>query len=194
MPDRDVETIRDLIYYQYAKIIARSAFSMTDGKEAKKQHYGFIKKTFLELKKGVKSWSEITREDWQFVKSEKKCIYCGTKSDLHKEHIIPRSLRIKPECRTCDKIQGIHNQVWACKQCNSSKGTKGLYEFYRAKYPNEKKFYDLIPPLLEKKYLKTIYNCHECAQTIDKGDIDGDGEISVLDIDFILHWTSPNSG
>jgi 5-methylcytosine-specific restriction endonuclease McrA len=194
MPDRDVKTIRDLIYYQYAKIIARRAFSMPDGKEAKKQHYGFIKKTFLELKNGTKSWSEITREDWQFVKSEKKCIYCGTKSDLHKEHIIPRSLRIKPECRTCDKIQGIHNQVWACKQCNSSKGTKGLYEFYRAKYPNEKKFYDLIPPLLEKKYLKTIYNCHECAQTIDKGDIDGDGEISVLDIDFILHWTSPNSG
>jgi len=194
MPDRDVKTIRDLIYYQYAKIIARRAFSMPDGKEAKKQHYGFIKKTFLELKNGTKSWSEITREDWQFVESEKKCIYCGTESDLHKEHIIPRSLRIKPECGTCDKIHGIHNQVWACKQCNSSKGTKGLYEFYKAKYPNEKKFYDLIPPLLEKKYLKTIYNCHECARTIDKGDIDGDGKISVLDIDFILHWTSPNSG
>ena len=28
MPDRDVRTIRDLIYYQYAKIIARSAFSV----------------------------------------------------------------------------------------------------------------------------------------------------------------------
>lgn len=34
MPDRDVKTIRDLIYYQYAKIIARRAFSMPDGKEA----------------------------------------------------------------------------------------------------------------------------------------------------------------
>jgi len=54
MPDRDVKTIRDLIYYQYAKIIARRAFSMPDGKEAKKQHYGFIKKTFLELKNGTK--------------------------------------------------------------------------------------------------------------------------------------------
>ena len=36
MPDRGVRTIRDLIYYQYAKIIARRAFSMPDGKEAKK--------------------------------------------------------------------------------------------------------------------------------------------------------------
>jgi hypothetical protein len=46
---------------------------------------------------------------------------------------------------------------------------------------------DLIPPLLEKKYLKTIYNCHECAKTLNKGDMNGDEEIYVLDIDFILH-------
>ena len=29
MPDRDVTTIRDLIYYQYAKITARSTFSVS---------------------------------------------------------------------------------------------------------------------------------------------------------------------
>jgi hypothetical protein len=42
MPDRDVKTIRDLIYYQYAKIIARRAFGAADGKEAKKYNYGFV--------------------------------------------------------------------------------------------------------------------------------------------------------
>jgi hypothetical protein len=31
MPDRDVETIQDLIYYQYAKITARKAFGMATG-------------------------------------------------------------------------------------------------------------------------------------------------------------------
>ena len=31
MPDRDVTTIGDLIYYQYAKIIAKSAFGVPDG-------------------------------------------------------------------------------------------------------------------------------------------------------------------
>jgi len=30
MPDRDVKTIQDLIYYQYAKIIARRAFGAAD--------------------------------------------------------------------------------------------------------------------------------------------------------------------
>jgi len=64
MPDREVEAIRDLIFCQYAKIIAKRAFNSSDGKEAKRKHYGFIKKTFRELKSGTKSWSGITREDW----------------------------------------------------------------------------------------------------------------------------------
>ena len=49
LPDRDVRTIRDLIRYQYAKIIARSAFSVPDGATTKGNYYGFIKQTFREL-------------------------------------------------------------------------------------------------------------------------------------------------
>jgi len=49
MPDRDVTTIKERIYYQYAKIIARSAFSVPDSTAAKVNHYGFIKQTFREL-------------------------------------------------------------------------------------------------------------------------------------------------
>ena len=187
MPDKDVKTIKDLIFYQYAKIITRSAFKVINGKEAKNIHYGFVKKTFLELRDSIKSWSEITREDWQFIQSEKKCIYCGVEDDIHKEHIVPKSLLVKPGCKTCKTIHQIHNQIWACRKCNSIKGTRGLYEFFKFRFPNEKKFYDIIPPLLEKKYLKTIYHCHECAGTLDKGDLNGDKELTVLDIDFILH-------
>jgi hypothetical protein len=66
------------------------------------------------------------------------------------------------------------------------KSAKGLYQFFKYKFPADRKFYDLIPPLLEKKYLKTIYNCHSCAGTLDGGDINGDGELTVLDIDHIM--------
>ena len=182
-----IKTIQDLIFYQYAKIIARSAFQVANGKSAKQDHFGFIREVFQDLKSGRKTWSEITREDRQFVEAEKKCVYCGSIENLHWEHIIPRSLSIRPECRTCSSIQGISNQIWACRKCNLLKGTMGLYQFFKLKYPNEKKFYDFIPSLLEKKYLKTIYNCHECAQTLKKEDIDGDGKLTVLDIDFIIH-------
>ena len=40
MPDRDVTTVKDLIYYQYAKIITRSAGHAPDGTAAKDDHYG----------------------------------------------------------------------------------------------------------------------------------------------------------
>ena len=39
MPDRDVATIRDLIYCQYATIIAKSAFAASDGESGLK-HWG----------------------------------------------------------------------------------------------------------------------------------------------------------
>jgi hypothetical protein len=48
LPDRDVRTVRDLIYYQYAKIIMRSALHAPDGAAAKGNYYGFIKQTFRE--------------------------------------------------------------------------------------------------------------------------------------------------
>lgn len=186
MPDRDVKTIRDQIYFQYAKIIACSAFHCANGKEAKKKCYGFIKETFRDLKSGKKKWSDIVREDWQLVEADKRCVYCGSEKDLHKEHLVPKSLKIKPNCDSCETIQGIHNQVWACEDCNSSKHDNGLYEFFKQRNPKEKKFYDIVSPLAEKKYLKTIHNCHECAGTLDKGALIGD-EISVLDIDFVVH-------
>ena len=187
MPDRDVSTLCDVINYQYAKIIACSAFRCENGFEAKKKHYGFIKNTFRNLSTGKKSWTDIEREDWQLVESDKECAYCGSLSVLAREHTVPGSLLINERCPTCDTIQSIHNKVWACKSCNSQKGTEGLYSFYRKKLSMEKKFFDYIPPLVEKKYLKTVYQCiSRCTHFLNSGDIDGDGILTVLDIDFVM--------
>jgi hypothetical protein len=186
MPDRDVHTVRDVIYFQYSKIIAKAAFKLSDGREAKKSAYGFIKNTFRELQSGKIVWSEITREDWQFVGSEKNCIYCGSSENMHKEHIVPKSIKINERCSECERILQIHNQIWACADCNHKKGTLGLYRFYKSRMPEEKKFFDFLPPLLEKKYLKTMYFCHQCAGTLDSTDLDGDNSMTVLDIDWII--------
>ena len=75
MPDRDVHSICDVMNFQYAKIITCSAFKCTNGGEAKKKYYGFIKNTFRDLSSGKKSWSDIEREDWQLVESDKECAY-----------------------------------------------------------------------------------------------------------------------
>lgn len=155
MPDRDVRTLQDLIWYQYAKIIAKRAL----GIDAKQDHYGFIKNTLRGLQSGEKEWSDISREDWQLVEAEKQCIYCGSFDNLSREHLVPKSLRINDRCLTCDTIQSIHNQVWSCRSCNSQKGTMGLYVFFAQRLPSDRKFYDRIPSLADKKYLKTIYEC-----------------------------------
>lgn len=165
MPDKEVKTIRDLILYQYAKIIARAAFKCADGTQAKKANYGFIKKTFRELRDNQKKWSDILREDIQFVESDKKCIFCGVADNLTKEHIVPKTLKINERCKTCGHIHGIHNIIWSCKSCNSAKGQKGIYTYFRQLHKGSH-LSDFIPPLLEKKYLKTIYLCHECAGTL----------------------------
>ena len=105
MPDRSVKTLRDLIWYQYAKIAAKSAF----GKDAKQKHYGFVKSMLMDLQSGKKKWSDILREDKQLVEAEKLCIYCGATDNLSYEHLVPKSLKINDRCPSCDTIQSIHN-------------------------------------------------------------------------------------
>jgi hypothetical protein len=96
---------------------------------------------------------------------------------------VPKTLHINDKCPTCPKITEIHNFEWACKKCNSSKGQDGLYKFFKRLHPDEDEYFDIIPPLLEKKYLKTIYSCHECAGTLDKP-IDAADSDSYLLLDF----------
>ena len=84
MPPSAVKTIRDLIYWQYAKIISESA-------GYGKRQYGFVMNRFKSLQSGKISWSTSIRE---YIKEREKtdvCIYCGSKSDLTLDHILPRS-------------------------------------------------------------------------------------------------------
>lgn len=99
MPDKEVRTILDLIYYQYAKIIAKIEM----GADAKKSVYGFIKTKFRELKNDETKWSDILREEKQFVEADKKCVYCGATENLQWEHIVPKSLLINDCCPSCER-------------------------------------------------------------------------------------------
>lgn len=129
------------------------------------------------MRSGEKKWSDIEREDWQFAESDKECAYCGSKTQLAREHIVPKSFLANERCPECDTIQSTHNQVWSCRKCNSEKGTMGLYSFYKKRLGGE------------KKYLKTVFCCFErCAKCLKKGDMDGDGQMTVLDIDYALKY------
>jgi hypothetical protein len=144
VPPEAVKTIRDLIFWQYAKLIAKSA-----GQAGK---FGFIMDRFKKLQSGDIEWSGAIRE---YIKEQEvvgRCIYCGSTKDLSVDHLIPRA-RGGPESGD--------NAVTACKSCNSSRGDKGIYEWFQLSGRNE------VPRIVEGKYLKELYAVHERKGALD---------------------------
>jgi len=162
MPPPAIKTIKDLIFWEYAKLIAGSALS-------NRKNYGFVMHNFKQLQTGQKKWSDILREDLKIDSG--KCSYCGSADGLSNDHIVP-----KRECHFAE----IHNIVKACKKCNSSKGDKDLIDWWGIDRRYE------IPRIVMGKYLKMLYVCHDCRQTIDKGDLNKDGKLNLLDLGCIF--------
>lgn len=146
MPPKAVRTVRDLIYWQYAKLIAESAGY------GKTKNYGFIMDRFKQLKNGEIQWSGSIREYIKEREKQNECIYCGSKDSLSTDHLVPKS-RGGPD--TGD------NAITACRRCNSSKGNRGVYEWYGIERRNE------LPRIVEGKYLKLLYTFHEKEGTLD---------------------------
>ncbi len=155
MPPPAIKSLRDLIYWQYAKIIADSA-------GVGKKNWGFVMDRFKKLQQGEIFWNEIR----EYVKEREKrdeCIFCGSKTSLTLDHLFPRALNGPDDEK---------NVIWVCRSCNSSKGARRLYELWTidkglkgAKY--------LVPRIAEGKYLKLLYEVFKEKGVLDRtmGDI-----------------------
>ncbi|MFH2110535.1 MAG: HNH endonuclease, partial [Candidatus Bathyarchaeota archaeon] len=72
MPPNAVKTLRDLLYWQYAKLISESAgFG--------KANYAFMMDRFKRLQVGDLEWSSSIREWLRERESPGSCIYCGSR-------------------------------------------------------------------------------------------------------------------
>lgn len=169
MPAPSVKTVRDLIFYQYAKIIVASAgFCKTQNRAA---YYKFLIDRQKKLSSGEIKMSTVLRElKKQITALENRCEYCGTLENLSWDHLIPR-VKNGPDT--------IENQVLACKSCNSSKGCKGIYEWYGLKRKDD------VPRIVAGKYLKLLYEIHEKNGTLESSNLNGDGKLDVLDLEVI---------
>lgn len=163
MPPKAVKTIRDLIFWEYAKLISGSALG-------DRKNFGFVMSSFKKLQSGEMRWSDILREDLKVDQDE--CVYCGSSKDLSNDHIVP-----KRECHFAE----IHNIVKACKTCNSSKNDKDLIEWWGIERRYE------ISRLAMGKYLKMLYICHECRGTLESTDVNKDGKMDLHDLSAIFH-------
>jgi hypothetical protein len=139
LPPAVVKTVRDLLFWQYAKIIAESA-------GIGKKDWGFVTSKFKLLRQGEISWNQIR----EYVKEKEnidECVFCGATANLTLEHLFPRHLN-GPDAEK--------NVVWICKTCNSSKGSKKLYEYFTFKGGLEAAKY-AVPRIAEGKYLKFAF-------------------------------------
>jgi len=158
-PPYAVKTVRELIFWEYAHIIAKAA-----GFE---KNYGFIMSRYQKLKKGEMEMSGLVRDERKMYVCEHCCIYCGSTDHLSLDHIIPVSKGGPDEGS---------NLVWACRSCNSSKGDKDIFYWYGLERMEE------IPPMVLSKYLKMVYDFHEKRGTLDMMDINHDGKLDVMDL------------
>ncbi len=139
MPPAVVKTVRDLIYWQYAKIIA-------DFAGIGKKDYGFIMNKFKQLRQGNIAWNEIR----EYVKEKEhadECVFCGATVNLTLEHLLSRKFN-GPDTEK--------NLVWICKSCSSKKGARRLYEYFALDAGVEAAKHD-VPRIAEGKYLKFAY-------------------------------------
>jgi predicted CopG family antitoxin len=145
MPPPYIKTIREEIYYEYAKLISRSAFNS-------RIEYGLVINKMKELKDGKISISDTIREWQKEQQLPRECVYCGSRNDLTTDHLIPKN-------RGGD--DSADNLVIACTHCNSARGNKGVFEWLGL----EKK--DKLHRLVAGKYLKQLLKIHEAAGTLD---------------------------
>ncbi len=69
MPPKYVQTVRQLIFWQYAELIARAA-----GFEG---NYGFIVSRYKKLNSGEMKWSSTIRDRLKELEKGLTCAYCG---------------------------------------------------------------------------------------------------------------------
>ncbi len=149
MPPSAVRTLGDLLYWQYAKIIAGSA-------GIGKTQYGFVMQRFKKLQSGEIGWDTL-REYVKEREDPNRCIYCGHEGPMTMDHLFPR-VRNGPSDEK--------NVVWVCGPCNSSKGRRRPYEYWTEENGLRAAKYEM-PRVAEGKYLKLLHDLLEDAGLLD---------------------------
>lgn len=153
MPPSYVKTNRDVIFYYYAKLVIAPSAGLKD-------NYGFIIDRFKALKSGKVLMSDYDRELFhKEAEPQQVCAYCGNKASLTQDHVV---------CCDIGAPEAMHNVVWACQHCNSSKGSKDLPvwwdEVHGTSVGDSR---DCLPRLPAGIYLKLAYDWHKVNHSLD---------------------------
>jgi len=140
------KTVGELLYWSYANL-AMMANVLEDGASRPgRKHFAIRSRLYAGLCRGTMNVRGFLDDEKLKLRLPKACWYCGGADRLSADHIIPQ-----------DKggADGGENLIYACRRCNSSKGSKDLLAWMAQQ--------GRFPPLyLLRRYLKmAIGHCRE---------------------------------
>ncbi len=144
MPPAFVRSIEEEIFYEYAKLISRSAL----GGEINR---GFVTDRFKALRDGKATMSDTIREWQREQELPKECVFCHSTENLQTDHLIPRSR---------GGTDGGDNLVLSCQACNGARSDQGVFQWLGLKRKDD------LHRVVAGKYLKELYLLHQQKNTL----------------------------
>ena len=144
MPANEPQTVGDLLYWCYANLAMMATVLENAASRPGRQHYSIRARLYAGLRSGTMNVRGYLDDEKLKLTLPRHCWYCGSKEQLSADHIVPQA---RGGCH------GGENLVYACRRCNSSKGSKDLLEWMHQR--------GQFPPLyLLRRYLKmAIEHC-----------------------------------
>ncbi len=140
MAKKELKTIKSLLFWSYANLAM--AHTAVDKNQEKYNRFNFMirSRLYKGLMEGRMNIRSLFDDEKIKMISGSKCGYCGSPDNLSLDHILPKKYGGRD---TGD------NLVYACRECNSSKGKKDLMEWMNDK--------GKFPPLMVlRRYLKLV--------------------------------------
>lgn len=152
MAKKNIETVRELIYYSYANLAM--AHTAVEKKQVKYGTFNYIirAKLFKGLKDGTMNMRSIFDDEKIKLQTGQICNYCGSSKRLALDHIFPQKY---------GGLDNAENLIYACRTCNSSKGKKDLMEWmaFRGSF---------LPLMIIRRYLKLTFLYCRNNELLDK--------------------------
>lgn len=149
---KTLNTIKDKIFWAYANLaMAHSAVSKKQ-KNYSRIIYIIRSRLFKGLSNGTMQIRTLFDDEKNKYVAGNICSYCGSFDNLTLDHIVPKKLLGRDIS---------DNLILVCKSCNSSKGTKDLFEWMSSK----NKF---LPLLVIRRHLKLLYYFCDENDLLDK--------------------------
>jgi hypothetical protein len=163
----DIQTVREKIAWGYANL---AAFEVLLKGAKKPAHFMVRAKLFRGLCDDTMKVATLYKDERSKMLNLARCSYCGDENAKTADHLLPR-------------IEGgsdvSSNLVVACRSCNSSKGRKDVFAWFREK--------GQFPPIrVMQRYMKLAWEYH-----ISNGEIEKTWEVvnavSPFRLDLLPH-------